>query len=102
MLFAELQKLDMNDDKKYAVTIFDTKRGTSKTIKFGAKGYEDYTIHKNDKRRLAYDKRHSVREDWSNPLTAGFWSKWILWNKKTVNESIKDIEDRFNIYITLL
>ena len=101
MLFAELQKLNKGD-KKYAVIVFDMKQGTFKTIKFGARGYEDYTIHKNDKRRELYDRRHSVTQDWSNPLTAGFWSKWILWNKKTIAESIKDIENRFNIYINLV
>jgi hypothetical protein len=40
-------------------------------------------------------------ENWNDPYTAGFWSRWVLWNKPTITESIKDIQKRFsNIKIT--
>jgi len=70
-----------------------------KKIHFGAKNYEDYTIHKNEARKYNYINRHSVNEDWSKrsidkPM---FWAKHILWNKETLEESIKDTERRFNI-----
>jgi len=38
-------------------------------------------------------------QDWNDPLTKGFWSRWILWNKPTIDESINDIENRFGIKI---
>lgn len=72
-------------------------------IDFGAKGYSDYTIHKDDDRKKRYIKRHQKRENWnkSGINTAGFWSRWLLWNKPTLEESIKDVEDRFGIRINI-
>lgn len=80
-------------DKKYSIT------DGNKTIHFGAKGYDDYTTHKDPKRRILYDKRHKKRENWSDPSTPGFWAKWILWNKPTLLSSIADAERRFGIKI---
>jgi hypothetical protein len=88
-------KKSTNPDKKYMVTL------GNKTVHFGAKGYSDYTIHKNRDRMLRYENRHKKRENWtkSGIETAGFWSKWILWNKPSLLVSIKDTEKRFNIKI---
>lgn len=84
--------------KKYDVyLIYD---GKTKKISFGASGYEDYTIHHNNIRRHLYDNRHKS-EDWDNPLTAGFWAKHLLWNKKTIKKSADDITAKFGIDITL-
>lgn len=73
----------------------------NKNIHFGAKGYSDYTIHKDVKRKKRYIARHSINENWnkSGIHTAGFWSRWLLWNKPTLEESIKDTEKRFSITI---
>lgn len=81
--------------KKFAAII------GNKTVNFGAKGYSDYTIHKDEERMHRYENRHKKRENWkkSGITTAGFWSKWILWNKPSFNASIKDTERRFNIKI---
>lgn len=70
-----------------------------KTINFGQKGYEDFTIHKDPNRKKNYINRHKKREDWNDLNTAGAWSKGLLWNKSTLNKSIKDMENRFNINI---
>jgi hypothetical protein len=71
---------------------------------FGDSRYEDYTEHQNEKRKISYLARHSVREDWSKSgfHTSGFWSRWLLWNKPSIKESIKDIEKRFDIKINKL
>lgn len=68
-----------------------------KRIHFGAKGYEDYTIHKDEERKQKYLKRHSVRENFNNPYTAGALSRWILWNKPTLIDSINDYKKKFNL-----
>ena len=78
--------------KKYMV-ILEPK----KTIHFGADGYDDYTTHHDDARKAKYIQRHASREDWNDPLTAGFWSRWILWNKKTVAASVNDVKKRFSL-----
>ena len=74
-----------NPKKKY-----DAILNGSKTISFGAVGYEDYTIHKDEKRKQNYIKRHS-NEDWSrNNLESPAWmSRYILWENKTLTEAIK-------------
>ena len=67
----------------------------NKKISFGAYGLSDYTIHKDKDRKNRYLERHKKRENWNDPLTAGFYAKNILWNKTTLNESIKDTNSRF-------
>ena len=61
-------------------------------VSFGAAGYEDYTIHHDKERMLRYLTRHQRRENWSDPYTAGFWSRWLLWSKPTMKEAIKETE----------
>lgn len=82
-------------DKKFMVTI------GNKTIHFGARGMSDYTKHKDKSRMKRYMSRHKRRENWSSGgiKTAGFWSKWLLWNKPSLSESIKSIEKRFGVKI---
>lgn len=84
--------------KKYAVDLPD-----GKSVYFGHNQYEDYTLHKDKKRWENYLKRHgSGNQDWTitGIDTAGFWSRWLLWNKPSFIKSIKDIEDRFDFKIT--
>ena len=69
-----------------------------KKISFGAKGYSDYTIHKDDHRKNNYIKRHQ-NEDWEDLRKAGTWSRFLLWNKPTLKASIIDMERKFNIKI---
>jgi hypothetical protein len=78
--------------KKYVATFDDGKK-----IHFGAKGYEDYTLHKDDERKMKYIKRHRKRENWLDPISPGTLSRYLLWNKKTLIESIKDYKKRFNV-----
>jgi hypothetical protein len=68
-----------------------------KTVSFGAKNYSDYTIHKDDERKNRYINRHKKNEDWglSGIDTAGFYAKNILWNKKTIKESVDDLNRKY-------
>lgn len=70
-----------------------------KTIHFGAKGYSDFTLSKDTNKKKNYIKRHIVNEDFNNLNSAGSWARYILWNKKTIPASIKQMENRFNINI---
>jgi hypothetical protein len=75
-----------NKNKKW-----DAVFNNSKTISFGAAGYSDYTINKNPVQRESYLKRHSY-EDWTkNNLESAAWlSRWLLWEKQTLPEAIKN------------
>ena len=72
-----------------------------KSVDFGATGYSDYTITGSDLKKKAYIARHKQREVWTKAgiRTAGFWARWLLWNKPTILQSINDIEKRFNVTI---
>lgn len=85
-----------NPKKKYDA-IFENESGRTKKVSFGAKGYEDYTMHKDEARKELYLKRHKAREDWSKPDTAGALSRWILWNLPSFNASVADYKRRFNL-----
>jgi len=49
-------------------------------------------------RKNRYVQRHkNMNEDWtkSGIKTAGFYAKHVLWNKPTLKESIKDLNDKY-------
>ena len=79
-------------EKKYFIM---TKTG--KHIYIGQASTSDFTHHKNEDRKNRYILRHQKNEDWgkSGIDTAGFWSRWLLWNKSTIRESYQDIKKRF-------
>jgi hypothetical protein len=70
-----------------------------KKIFFGQYGAEDFTTHKDEERKERYINRHKKREEknWnkSGINTASFWSRFLLWNKPTLEASYKDIQKRF-------
>lgn len=74
---------------------------TGKKIHFGSSGYGDYTVFKDIERKKRYIIRHQKNENWnkSGINTAGFWSRWLLWNKPTLKSSMQNIMDKFNIDI---
>jgi hypothetical protein len=88
MITVVIQK-STRPDKKY-----DAFADGRKIVSFGAKGYEDMTTHKNEDRKQRYIQRHRKNEDWTDPLTAGFYSRWLLWNLPTLKESIDDMNER--------
>ena len=79
-------------DKKYMVRV------NGRLIHFGARGYDDYTTHGDDRRKANYLARHR-NENWTDVNTAGFWARWLLWNKPTIAGSIRDINSRFNLNV---
>ena len=92
-------KLDIASQKSFK---FDATINGTKTISFGDKRYEDYTIHKDDVRQRRYITRHRKNEDWGDPTTAGALSRWLLWNKKTLQSSVDDMNQRFRNYRFIL
>lgn len=85
-------------DKKLDVKM-ETTSGREKTIRVGAKGMDDFTKTKSEEQKSRYISRHSAREDWtqSGILSSGFWARWLLWNKPTLQQSIRDVKKRFDV-----
>ena len=83
-----------NPKKKYYI------EHAHKKIYFGAAGFSDYTMHKDPERKRLYIQRHG-KEDWKHLNSAGFWSRWLLWNKTTLKSSVIDTKKRFWINIII-
>lgn len=76
--------------------------GKLKKVSFGAKkssgeAYSDFTQHKDVERKERYLQRHKKHENWNNPLSPGALSRWILWNKPSLKQSIQDFRTRFHV-----
>jgi hypothetical protein len=69
-----------------------------KVIHFGAKGASDYIHHHDKKRKQRYLTRHHKDLGTRDPSRAGYLSTYILWNRPTLNASIRDYRRRLNIY----
>lgn len=67
-----------------------------KTTHFGSFGMSDYTIHKDSARKQRYLARHRKNENWDEPTSAGSLSRYILWNKTSLQASINDYKRRFH------
>lgn len=67
----------------------------TKTVNFGLDTGNTYYDGADDKKRAAYIARHSKLpgEDWNDKLSAGFWSRYFLWEvrKNKVSTYIKTL-----------
>jgi hypothetical protein len=63
-------------------------------VNFGRQGYSDYTIHKDSVRMMRYLTRHRKRENWGvrGARSAGFWSRWLLWSKPSLQSAARETE----------
>lgn len=79
-----------SDDDTHKFYIITKKQ---KKVYFGAKGYEDYTTHKDEERKQRYISRHKKSENWSKTGldTAGWWSRFYLWEEPTKREALEKI-----------
>lgn len=71
--------------------------GKKKTVHFGASGYSDYTIHRDEDRKKRYITRHKKNENWNDPSKPGTLSRYILWEHKNKQTAIKLYKKRFNL-----
>jgi hypothetical protein len=68
-----------------------------KQVDFGQYHGSTYIDHQDTRKKSAYLKRHRQTENWRDGYTAGALSRWILWNKPTLEESVIDFCARFGI-----
>ena len=67
----------------------------TKTVPFGQEGASDFNFHKDPARKERYINRHKKNEHWDDPTTAGFYSRWLLWNKPTLKQSVSDLNNKY-------
>jgi hypothetical protein len=79
------------------MAVFDND-GRKKTVHFGAKGMDDYTITKDKEQRERYRTRHAKDLTTKDPSRAGFLSYYILWGDSTSRATnISSYKRRFNL-----
>jgi len=70
---------------KMSVYVKNEKTGKPKLIHFGDKRYQDFTQHKDQKRRKSYLARAKGIKDkegrltWKNKNTKNYWAVKVLW-----------------------
>lgn len=108
-----LSRLSQKSDKKWQAEL-----PNGRVVRFGARGYSDYTLHKDPLRMERYVVRHggsssgfrrpvnvqremlkkvrSSKEKWGrNGInTPGFWSRWLLWSYPTINDARTHIQNK--------
>ena len=102
MIAAKLISIKEATDQRHKFVASVMIKGKLRTIPFGAHGMMDYTLYHAkygsdtaEMRRHLYIVRHRAREDWNDPLTPGFYSRWILWEKSTIKEALSALKIRF-------
>jgi hypothetical protein len=68
-----------------------------KKVHFGSAGMDDFTITKDKEQRERYLKRHKKDLRTNDPMKPGYLSYYLLWNKPSLQESIKDYKKKFNL-----
>lgn len=74
-------------EKKWTIKIDTPYR--KRTLHIGDATRQDFTQHGDPRRKMSYILRHYPREDWEDPFTAGFWSRWMLWSLPDINDAIR-------------
>ena len=90
-------------EKKWRATF--TEGVSSRSVDFGQKGYSDYTKHKDALRMTRYLMRHRrMRENWgfSGRYSAGFWSRWLLWSKPSLQGALSVVRRKLPGYRIIL
>ena len=61
-----------------------------RTVHFGQRGADDFTIHRDEAARKAYIARHGKAENWDRTgvMTPGWLSRYLLWEKPSLDEAI--------------
>lgn len=71
-------------------------KGPDKTtsLRFGSADGEAYVDHGDDKLKKAWIARHGAKSSFDDPSSRSFWSRWILWNKESIPESVEKLRKR--------
>lgn len=87
-----------NPRYKFVATFHEPTKTKTKTVAFGARGYEDYTTHHDKQRRERYRKRHMRDLQTRDPTRAGFLSYYILWGDSTsLQRNISTFKKKFKL-----
>lgn len=66
---------------------------------FGSDVGQTFIDHQNKDKKIAWEARHSNDKNWNQQHSGIYHSRMLLWKKPTLNESIKNYENKFKIKI---
>jgi len=95
----EIKICDSNIKNKRLKAVLHKDSKKIKTMHFGSHLKQTYIDHGDLTRKKRYIQRHV--NDKLDEISPGSLSMYLLWNKKTLIQSIKDYEKRFNVKITI-
>lgn len=94
--------------------------GSLRTIHFGSNKYNNYILWREqaknhpvaskerreafkyaNERKKSFIARHGVDDGFSDPYSARFWSRFLLWNKGSLKASADDISKEYGIKVHL-
>lgn len=84
-------------EKKYMALFEDEETGRTKRTHFGARGMEDYTMHKDAERAERYRTRHKKDLRTGDPTRAGFLSYYLLWASPDFHKNVRNFKRDFNL-----
>ena len=88
-------KKSNNKGKRYVIIMPDENHKHH----FGSETGKTYADGRTDKEKKAWFSRHQKDKNFNNIHSGIYWSKNLLWNKKSLKESIKSLEKKLNIKI---
>ena len=86
--------------KKFMAEFDDKATGSHKTVHFGAKGYEDFTMHHDPVRAERYRQRHEKdlsTEDAKTGMSPGTLSYYVLWTSPSFAQGIRNYKNRYHL-----
>lgn len=93
-----IEQLPKGQTHKFVARFKNPSTGKIKQTRFGAQGYQDYTIHKDKERRERYRHRHQKDLRTNDPTRAGYLSYYILWGDSTsLQQNIRTYKKQFHL-----
>jgi Family of unknown function (DUF5754) len=84
-------------DKRLKAIFLDKDKNKVHTTHFGLKNGKTYIDHQDNDKRLAYLARHRPREDWSNFITSGSLSRYVLWSHTSLDKAKRYYAVKFGL-----
>lgn len=85
-------------NKKWKATFYNDEGKKVKTSQFGDNRYQDYTQHKDKKRRDKYRERHKKDLASGDYMKPGYLSFYILWGQSTsLKTNINNYKKKFKL-----
>ena len=85
-----------NSSKEFKA-VFELNNKRKRTVRFGTSSNFALNHQKSEDDRKNYIRRHTVNENFDDPLSAGSLSRYILWEGRDWRANVRAFKRRFNL-----